>query len=49
MFFLIALLLILWLIGLISFGAAAYWVHVLLVIAIVLFLVNLFRGRRGAA
>jgi hypothetical protein len=45
MWFLIALLVVLWLIGLISFGAAAYWVHILLVVAIVLFILNLLRGR----
>jgi hypothetical protein len=46
MWFSIALLLVLWLVGFISFGAAAYWVHILLVAAFVLLLLNLLRGRR---
>jgi hypothetical protein len=48
MWFLIALLIVLWLIGFISFGAAAYWVHILLVVAIVLFILNMIRGRPTA-
>lgn len=46
MWFLIALLVVLWLVGFISFGAAAYWVHLLLVVAFVLLVLNLLRGRR---
>jgi hypothetical protein len=46
MWFLISLLLVLWLVGFISFGAAAYWVHLLLVVAFVLLVLNLLRGRR---
>ncbi|GEM_PF-2107486 len=46
MWFLIALLLILWLIGFISFGAAAYWVHVLLIAAIIIFFLNILRSRQ---
>lgn len=45
MWFLIALLVVLWLIGFITFGAAAYWVHVLLIVAFVLLVINLLRGR----
>jgi hypothetical protein len=48
MLFLIALLIVLWLIGFISFGAAAYWVHILLVVAIILFILNMIRGRSTA-
>ncbi|HET6511264.1 MAG TPA: lmo0937 family membrane protein [Candidatus Kapabacteria bacterium] len=46
MWFLISLLVVLWLVGFISFGAAAYWVHLLLVVAFVLLVLNLLRGRR---
>jgi hypothetical protein len=46
MWFIIALLFILWLIGFISLGSAAYWIHILLVVAVVLFILNLLRGRR---
>jgi len=46
MWFLIALLVVLWLVGFISFGAASYWIHVLLVVALVLLVINLLRGRR---
>ena len=42
---LIALLLILWMLGL-AFKVAAGVIHILLVIALVLFLVNLVSGRR---
>jgi hypothetical protein len=45
MWFLIALLLVLWLVGFISFGAAAYWVHLLLIVAFVMLVINLLRGR----
>jgi hypothetical protein len=46
MWFLISLLVVLWLVGFISFGAAAYWVHLLLIVAFVLLVLNLLRGRR---
>jgi hypothetical protein len=46
MWFLIAALVVLWLIGFITFGAAAYWVHLLLIAAFVLLVINLLRGRR---
>jgi len=42
---LIAILLILWVVGL-AFKIAAGFIHVLLVIALVLFIVNLVTGRR---
>ena len=46
MWFIIALLVMLWLIGFITFGTAAYWVHILLVIAFILLILNLLHGRR---
>ncbi len=49
MWFLIAILLVLWLVGFISLGTAAYWVHILLVVAIVLLILNLARGRRKSS
>jgi len=42
-------LIILWLLGLISGYAIGGFIHVLLVIAIVMILVNLISGRRGRA
>ena len=48
MWFLIAILILVWLISFITFGSAAYWVHVLLVVALVLFVLTLVRSRRGA-
>jgi len=45
---LIAILLIFWVIGL-AFKIAAGFIHILLVIALVLFLVNLVTGRRTSA
>jgi hypothetical protein len=45
MWFIIALLFVLWLIGFISLGSAAYWIHILLVVAIVIFILNMIRGR----
>lgn len=40
-------LLILWLLGLVSGYAIGGFIHILLVIAIVMILVNLISGRRG--
>jgi Family of unknown function (DUF5670) len=40
-------LLILWLLGLVSGYAVGGFIHILLVIAIVMILVNLISGRRG--
>jgi len=48
MWFLIALLTILWLTGLITFGSHAYWVDILLLLAIALFVRTLLRGRSKA-
>jgi hypothetical protein len=42
-------LIILWLLGLISGYAMGGFIHVLLIIAVVMILVNLISGRRGAA
>ena len=42
-------LLILWLLGMISGYAIGGFIHILLVIAIVMILVNLISGRRGPA
>ncbi len=49
MWFLIAVLIVLWAIGYITFGARAYWVDVLLLAAIALFIRTLFRGRNRAS
>ncbi len=43
------LLLVLWLLGVVGTFAIGAFVHVLLVIAIVLFVLGLLRGRRSAA
>ena len=42
-------LLILWLLGMISGYAIGGFIHILLVIAVVMILINLISGRRGAA
>ncbi|GGC05521.1 hypothetical protein GCM10011494_25130 [Novosphingobium endophyticum] len=42
-----AVLVVLWLLGLIVFKVSGALIHVLLVIAIIVGLVQLFRGRRG--
>jgi hypothetical protein len=44
----VALFLILWLLGF-SFSIGGNLIHVLLVVAIVVFIMNLLRARRGAA
>ncbi len=49
MWFLIALLFILWITGYITFGSHAYWVDILLIGAIVLLLRNVVRGRSKAS
>ena len=41
-------LLVLWLIGLVSFHAIGAYVHILLVIAVIVLLIQLFGGRRSA-
>lgn len=40
------ILLVLWLIGLVSFHAIGAYIHILLVIALVVLLIQLFSGRR---
>lgn len=44
----IIILLVLWLVGLISGATMGGFLHILLVIAIVVFIVDLLRGRRVA-
>lgn len=41
----IIILIVLWLLGLIT-GSLAGWIHLLLVVAIIVFIVDLLRGRR---
>ena len=41
------ILLILWLIGFIGTHTFGQWIHVLLVIAVVVIVINLLQGRRG--
>jgi len=43
------MLLILWLLGLISSYTLGGYIHILLVIALVVLVINLATGRRGAA
>jgi hypothetical protein len=40
------LLLILWLVGFIGFHVIAWYIHILLVVALVVLLIQLFSGRR---
>ncbi len=49
MWFLITLLIILWSIGYITFGSRAYWVDILLLLAVALIVRNLLRGRSKAS
>jgi hypothetical protein len=42
------MLLILWLLGLISSYTLGGYIHLLLVVALVVLVINLLRGRRGA-
>ena len=44
----VALFLILWLLGF-SFGIGGSLIHILLVVALVVFVINLVNARRGAA
>ena len=46
MWFLMAFLIVVWLIAFITFGASAYWVHILLVGALALFVLDVVHGRR---
>ena len=41
------ILLILWLLGLLAFKTLGWWIHVLLVIAVIAILYNLLTGRRA--
>ena len=41
------ILLILWLVGFIGFHVLGAWVHLLLLIAVILIIVNLLSGRRA--
>jgi hypothetical protein len=41
-------LLVLWLVGLVSFHAIGWYIHILLVIALVVLLIQLIGGRRAA-
>jgi hypothetical protein len=43
----IVILFVLWLLGLLLEFTAGGLLHILLVIAVIVFIVNLFRGRRG--
>ncbi len=42
------ILLVLWLVGLVSFHAVGAYIHILLVIALVVLLIQLIGGRRSA-
>ncbi len=48
MWFIVSILILVWLIGYITFGAAAYWVDTLLVAALVLIVITFLRGRRNS-
>jgi hypothetical protein len=39
-------LLVLWLVGLVSFHAVGWYIHILLVLALIVLLIQLFSGRR---
>jgi hypothetical protein len=42
------ILLVLWLLGLVTFHALGAYVHILLVLAIIVLVIQLITGRRGA-
>jgi len=42
------ILLVLWLVGLVSFHAVGAYIHILLVLALVVLLIQLISGRRAA-
>jgi hypothetical protein len=42
-----AILVILWLLGFLAFHVAGGFIHIILVIAVILFIVHLVTGRRG--
>lgn len=41
-------LLVLWLVGLVSFHTVGAYIHILLVLALIVLLIQLFSGRRAA-
>ena len=41
------ILVILWLIGFIGFHVVAWWIHILIVLAVIVLIYNLLAGRRG--
>ena len=42
-----AILLVLWVVGLVSSYTLGGWIHLLLIIALIVIVLNLFQGRRG--
>ncbi|HYK37357.1 lmo0937 family membrane protein [Alloacidobacterium sp.] len=40
------ILLVLWLVGLVTFHAIGWYIHILLVVALIVLLIQLFSGRR---
>ena len=44
----LVILLVLWLVGLVSFHAVGAYIHILLVLAIVVLLIQIITGRRSA-
>lgn len=42
------LLLILWALGFVAFHVVGWWIHLLLVIAVIVFILNFVRGRPAA-
>jgi Family of unknown function (DUF5670) len=43
----LVILIILWLVGFIGFHVVAWWIHLLLVLALIILIFNLLSGRRG--
>ena len=43
----VAVLVVLWLLGFIVFHVSSWLIHLLLVVAVVVIVINLLRGRRG--
>lgn len=44
-----AVLLVLWLLGFVVFKVASGLIHILIVLAVVVFVINLIKGRRAAS
>lgn len=40
-------LVVLWLVGLVGFHVVGWWIHLLLVLAVIVLIFNLLSGRRG--